>query len=112
MEQINKFKEQSQAGLKRLREVGENQPEDVKLWGVTAGTAVVGGVVVAAVAKGLVAVLATLANPAVALTIGAVAGGAFGWSYMQSHIKQEDEPTVAEDVAAPDTPVSQTPAAS
>lgn len=115
MEQVNKLKEQSQAGLKRLREAGESQPDDVKLWGVTAGTAIVGGVTVAAVAKGVVAVLATLANPPVALTVGAIAGGALGWSYMQPHVKKEAAEAVdAESTAesAPAAPASEAPVAS
>lgn len=111
MEQVNKLKEQGQVTLNRLRQVGESQPDDVKLWGVTAGSALLGGVTVAAVAKGVVAIVATLANPPVALTVGAIAGGALGWSYMQPHVEKEvTEDAPAESIAA--ASMTEAPAAS
>jgi hypothetical protein len=115
MEQVNKLREQVQVGLNRLREVGESQPKHVKLWGVTAGSALVGGVAVAALAKGVVTVLATLATPPVALSLGAAAGGALGWSYMQTILttvdKQADNAAVSTEMAPENATVSQTPSA-
>ena len=96
MQSLNTIKDKSQASWNRLVEVGQQQPEERKVWGVTIAAAVVGGLALAAVSKGVLAVVGTLAAPPVALTVGALAGGAVGWSLMQT------QPTeAAADSAAP-----------
>lgn len=62
----------------------KEQPNDVKLWSGTAGSALVGAFAVTAVAKGMISVIGTLASPPVALTVGAIGGSVWGWNYMQS----------------------------
>jgi hypothetical protein len=83
MQSLETIKTKSQENLNRLVEMGKAQPTEVKTWGVTGGAAVIGAVTLAAIAQGVLAVLATLANPPVALAVGALAGGAIGWSLMQ-----------------------------
>ncbi|MEZ4868144.1 MAG: hypothetical protein R3C14_42850 [Caldilineaceae bacterium] len=83
MQSLETIKSKGQESLHRLVDLGKSQPEDVQLWGVTGGAAVAGALAVTAVAKGVLAIVATLANPPVALTVGAVAGGFAGWSFMQ-----------------------------
>ncbi len=96
MQTFETIKSKSQETINNLVEKGKEQPEEVKTWGVTAGGAVVGAVAVAAVAKGVVAILATLASPPVALTVGAVGGGIWGWNFMSSQkAGQSKEATAA-----------------
>jgi hypothetical protein len=83
MQSLETIKSKSQENLNRLVELGKSQPAEVKIWGVTGAAAVGGALALSAVAQGVLAVLATLANPPVALAVGAVAGGALGWSWMQ-----------------------------
>lgn len=111
MEQINKLKEQGQVGFNRLRDAGKNQPGPVKLWAVTAGSAVAGGVLMAATANGMVALLATLASPPVALAVGALVGGAMGWVYMQPHAENGEEVTTPDASMAAAAPLPATPEA-
>ncbi|MCB0071146.1 MAG: DUF4332 domain-containing protein [Caldilineaceae bacterium] len=85
MQTVESIKTAGQERLSSLVEKGKEQPEDVKTWGVTIGAAALGAVTVTAVAKGVVAVLSTIASPPVALTIGALGGGALGWSYMHNY---------------------------
>ncbi len=93
MQTLETIKSKSQETVNNLLEKGKEQPEEVKTWGVTAGGAVVGAVAVAAVAKGVLALLATLASPPVALTIGAIGGGVLSWNYIsgQSQPGQSEE---------------------
>jgi hypothetical protein len=69
---------------------------------MTVAAAVVGGVTVAAVAKGVMAVVATLATPPVAVTVGALAGGALGWSFVQSRVDKDED--ASSSAAVVDTP--------
>ncbi|MCE7986004.1 MAG: hypothetical protein DYG89_32910 [Caldilinea sp. CFX5] len=93
MQSLTTIKDKSQQGWNRLVEAGKQQPEERKVWGVTIAAAVAGGVVLAAVSKGVLAVVSTLAAPPVALTVGALAGGAVGWSLMQN--QPEAPPSVS-----------------
>ena len=58
---------------------------------VIAITTVTRNVALTAAASGILAVVATLAAPPIALTIGAVGGGLLGWNYM--HSRQMTPPT-------------------
>ena len=80
MQSLEALKSKGQESLNRLADLGRSQPEEVQMWSVIAGTAIVGALAVAAVAKGVVSVFAAVASPPVALAVGAVAGGALGWS--------------------------------
>ena len=84
MQSLTTLKEKSRESLTRLTDAVKQQPSEVQLWGTVAAAAVVGGVVVAAGAKGILAVVGTLASPPVALTVGALGGGFLGWSFMQN----------------------------
>lgn len=103
MQTLETIKSRSQETFNSLMEKGKEQPAEVKTLGVTAGGAVVGAVTVAAVAKGVVAILSTLAAPQVALTVGAVGGGVLGWTWM----KEQRQNAAAEEAGAPaeSTPV-------
>jgi hypothetical protein len=98
MQTLENIKTTSQERFNSLRQKGKEQPDDVKVWGVTAGGAVVGALAVTAVAKGVVAVLSTLAAPPVALTVGAVGGGLLGWNYIHKR-PAEGQPATAPDDA-------------
>jgi len=82
---VSNIKDKSQATMSTLTGFGKEQPEDVKLWGVTAVAGVAGALGIAAVTKGVLAVIATVANPFVAVPVGAIGGGALGWSYMKAN---------------------------
>lgn len=88
MQSLTTLKAKSQESLSRLADTVKQQPPEVQLWGAVAAAAVVGGVVVAAGAKGVLAVVGTLAVPPVALTVGALGGGFLGWSFMQKQTAQ------------------------
>lgn len=77
----------------------------MRTWGLTAGAAVVGALTISAVAKGILAVVATLANPPVALTTGALAGGVLGWTFMQKPATATEtvDETVATEAVVPAT---------
>lgn len=83
MQNLESLKNKTQESISSLIERGKAQPEEVKTWGVTAAAGLGGAMAVVAVAKGVAAVVATLANPPVAFTVGALGGGALGWSWMQ-----------------------------
>ena len=108
MQTLESIKSASQERFSSLVEQGQEQPDDVKTWGVTIGAAAVGAVTLTAVAKGVVAVLSTIASPPVALTIGALGGGALGWNYMHNRPTAERSVTVdaetADDVADGEQP--------
>ncbi len=89
MKSVTTFKTRGQETLDRLAEAGKQQPAQVQTFSATAAGAVIGGIILAAGAQGVLAVVALLAAPPVALTIGALGGGAVAWSYMQRH-RQED----------------------
>lgn len=83
MQSITTIKTKSQESLARLTDSIQQQPPAVQLWGVAGAAAVVGGVVLAASAKGILAIAGTLASPPIALTVGAIGGGVMGWTFMQ-----------------------------
>ena len=95
MQSLTTIKDKSQQIWNRLLEASKEQPEERKVWGITIAAAVVGGVTLAAVSKGVLAVVGTLAATPVALTVGALAGGAVGWSLMQNHAEAAVEPAIA-----------------
>ncbi|MFZ4664534.1 MAG: hypothetical protein ACOYNY_46505 [Caldilineaceae bacterium] len=95
MQTLTAIKDKSQQSWNRLVEAGKDQPEERKVWGVTIAAAVVGSVALAAISKGVLAVIGTLAATPVALTVGALAGGAVGWSLMQNQPEAAVAPVVA-----------------
>jgi len=97
MQTLESLKSRGQETVNNLLEKGKGQPDEIKTLGVTAGGAVVGAVTVAAVAKGVVAILATLASPPVALTVGAVGGGLLGWNWM----KEQSQAAAVDEAGAP-----------
>ena len=84
MENLTAFKNKGQESIASLIERGKQQPDEIKVWGVTAAAGLGGAVALAATAKGVLAIVSTIANPAVALTLGAVGGGALGWGWIKS----------------------------
>ena len=100
MNSLTTIKTKTQDGWQRLVDSAQQQPPAVQKWGVVAASAVVGGLAVAASAKGILAVVSILAAPPVALSVGAVTGGALGWSYMQGKFQAPGEQT-ATTVEAP-----------
>lgn len=100
MKNITDLKTVGQSSLTRLVDLGKQQPEHVQTWGMTAAAATVGALALAATAQGLLAILATLAAPPVALTVGAIGGGLAGWSYIQSQKAASDQPNAGAEVAA------------
>lgn len=104
MKNLEGLKSRSQESLTHLADLGKRQPPEVQTWSVTAATAVVGALAVAAAAKGVLAVVGTLAYPPVALTAGALGGGLFGWSFMKQQTKSQDRAPAeaAADVALAD----------
>ena len=83
MKNLESLKTRSQESLAHLVDLGKQQPEQVQHWGVTAAAALAGALALTAVGKGVLAIVSTVANPPVALTVGALGGGFFGWSFMQ-----------------------------
>ena len=81
MQSLETLKGKGQESVNRLVELGKSQPEAVQIWGITGAAALDGALAVAATAKGVLAIIGTVANPPVAITLGALAGGALGWSY-------------------------------
>lgn len=110
MQSLETIKSKSQENLNRLVELGKSQPPEVKTWGVTGAAAVGGALALTAVAHGVLAVLATLASPPVALAVGAVAGGALGWSLMQPS-KTPTTPAATENNPAEAPPAATVPVA-
>ena len=85
MQKLNTFKEKGQQEWNRLRDAGKQRPTSLMLWSGTAASAVAGSITLAVAAKGVIAIVSTLAIPSVALTVGAVAGGALGWNYLHGN---------------------------
>ena len=96
MQTLETMKSKSQERFNHLVDLGKEQPPAVKTWGVTAGAAVAGGLVMAAGAQGLLAIFATLAALPVALTVGAIGGGLLGWRYMEQQKAANKATAVAE----------------
>lgn len=96
MQNIQNLKSIGQNSVNRLVDLGKQQPEEVQTWGITAAAAVAGALALAATAQGVLSIIATLAAPPVALTVGAVAGGLAGWSFLQNQkeSKAAQAPTV------------------
>lgn len=108
MQNLETIKAKSQESMSNLIERGKQQPEEVKTWGITAAAGVAGALAVTAVAKGVLAVAATIANPPVALAVGAVGGGVLGWSFMQKQAETtdtEETSATASELAATSEPV-------
>ncbi len=100
MQTLETIKTKSQATMNNLLEKGKEQPEEMKTWGITAGSAVVGAVAVTAAAKGVVALFTAIASPPLALALGAVGGGALSWNFMQRrHTEGATEPPTATETA-------------
>ena len=106
MEALDTIKAKGQKSFTNLLAKAQSQPDEVKTWGVTAGSAVVGALAIAGAANGILALASTLAAPPVALTIGAVGGGFFAWNYMQGR-QTTPQPEMASDLSmsAEATPV-------
>lgn len=94
MQTLETLKSKGQTSFTNLVDSAKERPDDVKLWGVTAGSAVVGAIAVNAAARGAIVLLSTLTAPPIAMTIGAVGGGYLGWQYMRERL-----PTQAEESA-------------
>ena len=114
MQSLETIKNKGQENLNRLVDLGKAQPPEVQTWGVTGGAALVGAMALTAIAKGVLAVVATVANPPVALAVGALAGGVIGWSLMQKaqpaatsavEALPATDPLPVSDVAVSDAPV-------
>ncbi|MBV7329473.1 hypothetical protein KFU94_14720 [Chloroflexi bacterium TSY] len=67
------------------------RPSTIKTVGVTTATAVVGAVALSVVAKGVWVIVGTLAAPPVAMTVGAISGGALGWNFMRRPTQSSTE---------------------
>lgn len=100
MQMLETLKSKGQTSFTNLVSAANEQPDDVKLWGVTAGSAVVGAVAVNAAARGVVAILATLAAPPVVAVIGGFGGAYLGWRYMHGSqaAEQSDVSTFSDPV--------------
>lgn len=102
MKNLEAIKTAGQENLTRLVDLGKQQPSAVKIWGVAAGAAVAGGLVVSAGAQGLVAIFATVASLPVALTVGAIGGGLLGWRYVErQRAASKDAPVEEAPINAP-----------
>ncbi|MEZ4678348.1 MAG: helix-hairpin-helix domain-containing protein [Caldilineaceae bacterium] len=99
MQTLNTLKAKGQASFSHLRDTAKEQPDEMKVWGVTAGSAVVGAVAVNAAARGVVAILAALAAPPVAVIIGAIGGGYLGWNYVRNRQATAGDMASADPVA-------------
>lgn len=109
MKNLETLKTRGQESLAHLVDLGKQQPEQVQYWGVTVVAALGGALALAAVAKGVLGIVGTLANPPVALTIGALGGGVFGWSFMQQYTQPQTngvQVAVIKDVAVSTIPIS------
>ena len=95
MENLQSFKTKGMESFTNLIDRGKEQPEEVKAWGLIAGSGVAGALAVTAGAKGLLAVVGLLANPPVALAVGAIGGGALGWSYIQKQAQAAEADNVS-----------------
>lgn len=83
MQIVETSKTGGQVNFAGFRQKEKAQSGDFKTWGMTAGSALVGAVMVATTTQGILSLLALLATPPVALTVGALSGGFMGWNYMR-----------------------------
>lgn len=90
MKNLNSIGEQVVTQIKQL---DTPQVGAIPSWGVTAAAALSGGIALNIAARGLLAVVATLTSPPVALSVGAIAGGFFGWRYTQRRQPAVDSST-------------------
>lgn len=102
MKNLTALKERGQKRVAHLVDVSKQQPTPVQSWGVTAASAVAGALAVAVAAKGVIAIVGTLAYPPIALTTGALGGGVLGWNFMQRRAQSaaHDEQTTKGSVVA------------
>ena len=105
MKNLEAIRTAGQENLNRLVNLGKEQPPEVKTWGVTAGAAAAGGLLMVAGAQGLLAIFATLATLPVSLTVGAIGGGVLGWLYMERQ-KTANKATAVKATAAGEAPLS------
>lgn len=84
MDPINDLQAKGRESIKRLIELGKQQPEPVQTLGLTAAAAAGGALVLSATTQGVLAVAAALAAPPVVLTVGVIGGGLAGWSYLKN----------------------------
>lgn len=94
MQAISAIKGKSIASVINGLEKRKMPPLEAKTWGVVASGAVVGAVAVNAAAHGILALVALLAAPPVALTAGMLGGGFLGWRYMRQHQEKSLSATV------------------
>lgn len=106
MEALETIKARGQERFTNLLAKAQSQPDEVKSWGITAGSAAVGALVIAGAANGILALVSTLAAPPVALTVGALGGGFLAWNYMQGR-QATPQPEMTSDLSmsAEATPV-------
>jgi len=76
----------------KVIEASKTKPEQVKLWGVTGASAVVGAMALPTVTKGALVIASTLLYPSVALPVGLIVGGAIGWRFMQRQMTAAETP--------------------
>lgn len=84
MDPVSELQAKGRESIKRLIEMGKQQPEPVQTLGLTAAAAAGGALVLSATTQGVLAVAAALAAPPVVLTVGVIGGGLAGWSYMKN----------------------------
>lgn len=100
MENIKTLTAKGKEQLTHLVDLGKQQPEDVQTLAIVGGAALVGGIAVTAAAKGVLSIVGTLAFAPVSITVGAVAGGLLGWSYLQTQKEQSEASSSSEQVEA------------
>lgn len=83
MSAVETIKRSSLTNLVTALEKVRTEPTEVKTWGVTAGSALIGAAAMAVSTQGLLTVVTFLSTPAVALTVGALGGGLLGWRCMR-----------------------------
>lgn len=110
MQQLNELKDKSQQGLAQAVDAGKKQASKAKVLGVTAGSAVLGGVALTIAAPPLIALTSTLAAPPVALAVGAVAGGVLGWRIVRGKAgRTNDTPAAPVQPVAAEAPLGELP---
>lgn len=106
MQQLNELKDKGQHGVAQALDAGKKQAGKAKTLGVTVGSAVVGGIALAAAAQPIIMLTSMLATPPVAMTVGAVAGGALGWRFVRG--KANNKPSDLPAAQAPTAPTAPT----
>ena len=100
MQQLNELKDKSQQGLTQVVDASKQQAGKAKTFAVTAGSAIVGSIALAAAAQPIIALTSTLAAPPVALAVGAVAGGALGWRFVRRKANGKESSAAAAELQA------------